>query len=245
MKTAFKINTVIILILLCAGCGGPISLSQEPAGNNTDREIEHKIWYKHNLWLVAQAYDIPVADLAEANNLKSPFDVSTGDVLKIPGASKYVEIDYKDPGWNVSLKSMSWPLEGDILRDWGSDEHPDGLEGIDINAPVGTIIRAARDGWVVYAGDDFPQFGNMIILQHRYMLASVYACNSENLVKEGMRVDEGEPIARVGICKGFKLPTLHFEVVYFQKRINPRKALEISADEMHEKFDSRYPHKKE
>jgi murein DD-endopeptidase MepM/ murein hydrolase activator NlpD len=235
-----KIIPVLIVLFSLVGCSGGLNLLNPQETVVREGGLDHRLWRKHNLWLVAEAYGISVGEIARTNKMKTPFDKETGDTLFIPGAVKYHEVDYKDPGWNVSLKSMSWPLQGDIIRDWNSDLQPEGLEGIDINAIEGEIVRASRDGWVVYAGEDFAPYGKLIIIQHRYVLASLYGCNSELLVKEWTRVEEGEPIAKVGHCPGFNLPSLHFEVAYFNKRINPHKALDISYNEMLEEYDREF-----
>ncbi len=221
------------LLLMSTACGSKIDLNPETSSVKGSKGIYHSFWRKHNLWLVAEAYGKSVKELVIANKLKTPLDIQTGEKIFIPGVSKHKKVEYKDPRWNVMLKSMIWPLEGKIIREWrNSDDQPEEFDGIDIHAPEGSLIRAARDGWVVYQGDDFPAFGKMIIIQHRYVLASIYACNSENLVKVGMRVDEGEPVAKVGRCRGYELPSLHFEVVQYNKRVNPHKAFEVSYEEM-------------
>jgi murein DD-endopeptidase MepM/ murein hydrolase activator NlpD len=235
-----QILAILFFIILFAACNGAIDLTPEVKGARQKGGIYHSFWRKHTLWLIAEAYGKTVRELAIANQLKTPFDIEIGGKIFIPGATKYRDVDYKDPGWNVMLKSMRWPLEGDIIHDWGDSAFPKGLEGIDINAPEGSIVRAAADGWVVYAGEDFPLFGKMILLDHRYVLASLYGCNSELLVKEGMRVDEGEPIAKVGKCKYSVFPVLHFEVIYFNKRENPHRAFETSYEEMLEDYDRKF-----
>jgi hypothetical protein len=223
----YKFSLFILLFLVMTSCDARISLS--PVDNSADAKggIYHGIWGKQNLWLIAEAYGRSVRDLAVANKLKTPFDLGVGDRIFIPGVKKHADIKFKDPAWDVSLKSMTWPLEGEIVCDWKC-YNKEGLAGIVISAPEGSRIRASRDGWVVYQGEDFQPYGRMIILQHGFVLASIYGCLSESLVKAGDRVDEGEPIGVIGKCAGYNRPTLHFEVVHYDKRINPHKAMQQS-----------------
>jgi hypothetical protein len=216
---------LVLFLLAMASCDVRINLS--PVDNSADAKggIYHGIWGKQNLWLIAEAYGKSVQDLAIANKLKTPFDLGVGDRIFIPGVKKHKDITFKDPAWDVSLKSMSWPIDGDIVCDWKCDNVA-GLAGIVISATEGSRIRASRDGWVVYQGEDFPQYGRMIILQHGYVLASIYGCLSASLVKVGDRIDEGEPVGIIGKCAGYDRPTLHFEVVHYDKRMNPHKAME-------------------
>ena len=228
---------LVLLFLAMASCDARINLSPPDSSSDTKGGIYHGIWGKQNLWLIAEAYGKPVRDLALANKLKTPFDLGVGDRIFIPGAKKRSDIKFKDPAWDVSLKSMSWPLDGQIVCDWKCDD-AEGLKGIVISAPEGSRIRASRDGWVVYQGEDFPPYGRMIILQHGFVLASIYGCLSESLVKVGDRVDEGEPIGVIGKCAGYDHSTLHFEAVHYDKRINPHKAME-------QPFESRLPDARE
>lgn len=221
----FSDTLILTILLIAASCDTRISLA--PIDNTAESSggIYHGIWGRQNLWLIAEAYNKTVRELAAANNLKTPFDLKVGDRIFVPGVKKHVDIKFKDPAWDVSLKSMSWPIAGKIVCDWKCDEI-DGLAGIVVAAPEGSIVRASRDGWVVYEGEDFPPYGRMIILQHGYVLASLYGCVSKSLVKTGDRIDEGEPIAVIGKCRGYRQPTLHFEVVHYDKRVNPHKTME-------------------
>jgi lipoprotein NlpD len=85
-------------------------------------------------------------------------------------------------------------------------------EGIDLPAPMGTPVYAAGDGQVVYAGDAIRGYGNLLVVQHEGDLLTVYAHNSQLLVREGDRVAIGQRIALVGQSGRATGPHLHFEV---------------------------------
>ena len=85
-------------------------------------------------------------------------------------------------------------------------------EGIDLPAPTGTPVYAAGDGQVVYAGDAIRGYGNLLVVQHEGDLLTVYAHNSQLLVREGDRVAIGQRIALVGQSGRATGPHLHFEV---------------------------------
>lgn len=218
---------ITLLILFSVSCDVNINLAPVDESADSTGGIYHGIWGRQNLWLIAEAYDKSVKELAVANKLITPFDLGVGDRIFIPGVKKRRDIKFKDPAWDISLKSMTAPIKGRIVCDWKCSDK-DGLAGIKITAPEGSLIRAARDGWVVYEGEDFEPYGRLIILQHGYVLASLYGCIDKSLVKVGDRIDEGEPIAVIGKCAGYDMPTLHFEAVHYDKRINPRKAVETS-----------------
>jgi murein DD-endopeptidase MepM/ murein hydrolase activator NlpD len=111
---------------------------------------------------------------------------------------------------------LQWPIGGTLDR--ASIASPFGTrsgrlhEGIDLPAPAGTPVYAAADGEVVYAGDAIRGYGNLLVLQHEGDLLTVYAHNSELLVKAGDRVTVGQRIALVGQSGRATGPHLHFEV---------------------------------
>ena len=106
---------------------------------------------------------------------------------------------------------MSWPVDGPVSSPFGKREgkmH----DGIDLAVASDTPVRAACDGVVAYAGNGLRGYGNLVILKHADMLATVYAHNRELLVKEGQAVTRGQPIARSGQTGRASAPHLHFEV---------------------------------
>jgi hypothetical protein len=84
-------------------------------------------------------------------------------------------------------------------------------DGIDIAAPIGTPVRAARGGRVLYS-DELRGYGNLLIIEHGDGYATVYAHNRANLVKTGAAVRQGEVVAEVGETGDSSQPNLHFEV---------------------------------
>jgi hypothetical protein len=98
--------------------------------------------------------------------------------------------------------------------------------GIDLVNPIGTPIRAAGDGTVVYAGDDFTRlfaleynyYGHLVIIQHRFLspeglpLFTLYGHMDQITARAGQSVRQGDVIGTVG-ASGIALgPHLHLEV---------------------------------
>ncbi|MDX1648099.1 MAG: peptidoglycan DD-metalloendopeptidase family protein, partial [Longimicrobiales bacterium] len=65
--------------------------------------------------------------------------------------------------------SLDWPLEGDVIYEFGRDQRPNGTvilwNGIGIAAPTGTPVRAVKAGTVVCAGP-FEGYGPTVMLSH-------------------------------------------------------------------------------
>ena len=112
-----------------------------------------------------------------------------------------------------------WPVDGVVTGLFGRYETTRN-DGIEIGAPVGTVVWAAADGRVVFAGTQ-AGYGSLVILLHDHDVVTLYAHNRENLVKEGASVHQGQPIALVGDRGGASSPGLHFEMREKKNPINP------------------------
>lgn len=97
-------------------------------------------------------------------------------------------------------------------------------EGVDFMADIGTSIKAAGGGIVVYA-DTYAGYGNMIEIDHGNGLISRYAHASKLLAKVGDVVMKGQKIGEVGTTGRSTGPHLHFEVRYRGAPQNPAQYL--------------------
>ena len=110
---------------------------------------------------------------------------------------------------SVGTGQFIWPVEGggEVTPGRGfSNWHT----GIDIHAQTGTNILAADSGVVWFSGYGGTQ-GNYLILYHGSFW-TLYLHNSQNLVSEGMVVEQGDVIAKAGSTGRSTGPHLHFEV---------------------------------
>jgi murein DD-endopeptidase MepM/ murein hydrolase activator NlpD len=114
-----------------------------------------------------------------------------------------------------------WPVRGRIIAVFGSAPGGTHNDGINIAAPRGTIVSAAENGTVAYAGDDLKGFGNLLLIKHPGGWISAYAHNDVLLVKRGERVRRGQAVARVGDTGGVGAPQLHFELRQLTKPVDP------------------------
>lgn len=83
--------------------------------------------------------------------------------------------------------------------------------GVDIGAPEGTPIVAARGGLVMYSDNGITGYGNMVILLHREGFSTLYAHCRSTTVFAGQTVERGQAIAEVGHTGFAPGPHLHFE----------------------------------
>ncbi|UQN08471.1 peptidoglycan DD-metalloendopeptidase family protein [Deinococcus sp. QL22] len=97
-----------------------------------------------------------------------------------------------------------------------------GHEGLDIAAPTGTLIRAARSGVVIESRfDGRTGWGWTIVIDHGGGLKTRYSHNSANLARVGAQVQMGDVIARVGSTGNSTGPHLDYRVIQNGQTINP------------------------
>ena len=118
-----------------------------------------------------------------------------------------------------------WPLSGVLASGYGPRNRKVHA-GLDLTAPEGTEILASRRGRVIYSGDGFRGYGNMIVLDHADGFVSVYAHASALVVQEGEEVAAGQTIARVGHTGNATAPHLHFEIREGDRPLDPLTFLE-------------------
>jgi murein DD-endopeptidase MepM/ murein hydrolase activator NlpD len=92
--------------------------------------------------------------------------------------------------------------------------------GVDLACPVGSTVRAADGGTVVFAGWNGAQ-GYTIEINHQNGFLTRYCHLSRILVHVGQKVYEGQTIARSGNTGYSTGPHLHFEIEKNGVHVNP------------------------
>jgi murein DD-endopeptidase MepM/ murein hydrolase activator NlpD len=124
---------------------------------------------------------------------------------------------------DVADPTFKWPVTGQVVRDFCSNASND--PGIDIVVPEGTIVNAAADGVVAYAGHDLKDYGSAIFLRHQNLWVTAYAFNLTLLVERGDLVRQGQPIARADRVSEVGL-TLRFEMRRGAEPVDPTDYLQ-------------------
>lgn len=112
----------------------------------------------------------------------------------------------------VVAKEVSFikPVFGEVISRFGSKQNGRQNDGINIAAPLGTPIRAAADGKVVYAGNELQGYGNMIIVRHDSGWMSAYAHADSIRVIADQNVRQGDTLGTVGKTGNVETAQLHF-----------------------------------
>ena len=109
-----------------------------------------------------------------------------------------------------SARGFIWPVDGYVTSGYGprwGRTHT----GIDVAAPGGTPIAAAKAGEVLYAAP-MGGYGNLVAVDHGDSVVTLYAHQSRIAVVEGQEVAQGDAVGYVGSTGRSTGNHLHFEV---------------------------------
>jgi murein DD-endopeptidase MepM/ murein hydrolase activator NlpD len=173
---------------------------------------------------VAQRFDVAASDVAAANGIDSPYQLSVGQRLEIPGAQTVKAVPDAAPP-PLTGAGFLWPVDGKLIGKFGATDDGQRQNGINIAARKGAPVVASEDGIVVYASDGIHGYGRMILVRHAEGYITTYAHNAALLVEVGDVVRRGQVIARVGDTGDVSQSQLHFELRKGTKAINPEAVL--------------------
>jgi murein DD-endopeptidase MepM/ murein hydrolase activator NlpD len=178
-----------------------------PWNRLTDRKVRRETFFK-DLGNETTTY----ASFVPKSSIQTKGD---GEMSELPWA-RYQK-DFPKDRMN---RELMWPVrQGKISSGYGLRKgrfH----EGLDLIGSYKAPIYAAASGRVVFSGT-MNGYGRTVVIYHGNGVSSVYAHNSSNIVRKGMRVKKGDAIARIGSSGKSSGPHLHFEVRKNGKPINP------------------------
>ena len=215
-----------------------------PACSRTQYKY-HVVRSGETLSEIGYAYGIPYQELAAVNNIRNPNQIQAGQRLRTPHGALYhgstettataklsPPLHGKPPPrWQPKPppvqppipdddgKFFSWPLKGTLTSRFGP-RNGSFHDGIDIEAPLGSAVRAAAAGRVIFS-DELRGYGKVVILKHANGFTTVYAHHHRNLVKDGQTVKRSDIVGEVGQSGRVSGPSLHFEVRSGKSARNP------------------------
>lgn len=103
------------------------------------------------------------------------------------------------------------PCRGELTGLYPSYPSGNPHNGLDIGCPVGTDVRASKDGVVLDRQELTTSYGYFLKIQHDDSVV-IYGHNSELFVQKGERVKQGQVIAKSGNTGNSFGPHCHFEI---------------------------------
>ncbi|MFB3880158.1 MAG: M23 family metallopeptidase [Armatimonadota bacterium] len=118
------------------------------------------------------------------------------------------------------------PAKGRISTEFGLQRYVNGKfdyrhRGVDIACPEGTPVRAAADGVVSLADEEFVLHGKTVILDHGLGVSTLYLHMSAIEVQPGEHVSQGQVIGRVGSTGVATGPHLHYAAYVHHEAVDP------------------------
>jgi len=207
----------------------------------------HVVGPEDSIYSLSQRYAVSQYQLAEANGIEAPFTLQVGQRLILPDRLDFSVLDVSPDATTVAAATIAptpatpavrkrfvapsgtgpfrWPIEGEIVAEFGPAARGVHNDGVNIAAAAGTEVRAAARGTVAFVGREIKSFGTLILVKHDGGIITAYAHLGEVLVKEGDVIDVGQKIATVGQTGKVDTPQLHFEIRRSRKPIDPRSLI--------------------
>jgi len=223
---------VVGVSLLLDSCAPRRVAIEKPGKKLFQRGVYHVVERHQTLYRISKTYDVDLRKVAAINGISDPSRIQVGQQILIPGAKRVLKVEIyiedvleeaekKEKGRAAYPKiDFLWPVEGRLTELFDERENRR-HQGIDISAPAGTPVRASSSGSVIYSGNTIRGYGNLVILRHSGEWVTVYAHNQVNLVEEGMEVERGQIIGRVGETGRASGPHLHFEIRKGNEAVDP------------------------
>lgn len=119
--------------------------------------------------------------------------------------------------------SFVWPVSGRLSSDYGPRNGRPHV-GVDVAAEHGAEVRAAADGWVLFAGER-GDYGLLVELDHGQGWVTRYAHLDGLALQAGAWVWRGDLLGRVGATGNATGAHLHLEVRREGQAVDPLQVL--------------------
>ncbi|MEL6766072.1 MAG: M23 family metallopeptidase [Pseudomonadota bacterium] len=117
------------------------------------------------------------------------------------------------------------PVDGAIAVPYNLSNTGVRNEGVDFDAPPGSVVRAAAAGEVALVSQSLGGLGTIVLIRHRGDVLTVYGRVTNVQVGKGSRVAAGQPIGVVAEGDGASPPRMHFEIRRGAESVDPERYL--------------------
>ena len=193
--------------------------------------VTHTIAKGDTLESIAAKYRADAEGILEYNHLVEADDITSGDLLIIPGGRPpmVVEAPVIRKAFvlrpSLPLPSIAGKLLWPSAAGYRISQHFTWRHhGLDIAISSGTPTFASESG-TVESSSWMSGYGNQVTINHGNGLRTRYGHNSRLLVTKGEHVTRGQIIALVGSTGRSTGPHIHYEVFANGVRVNPMQYL--------------------
>ena len=208
----------------------------------------HIVRFGDSVNLISQRYAVSPYQLAQLNNLDAPFELTVGQRLQLPMSLDFSVLDSgvpdgASPAVAVAVPTQpsqprkkfvapkmgsggfSWPVEGEIITEFGPSARGVHNDGVNIAADMGAPVTVSANGTVAFVGDNIKNFGKLVLVKHDGGIITAYAHLDSISVSEGDVLAAGDSIGNVGATGRVDRPQLHFEIRKSRQPIDPRSLI--------------------
>ncbi|MCK5027036.1 MAG: M23 family metallopeptidase [Candidatus Pacebacteria bacterium] len=182
--------------------------------------VRHIVQKGETVASIAKKYDADTEEVMDFNGFEKNHILAVDDTVIVPGGEMQIEAPTSVARAYVVAPAGSTQQVGYYIRPVNGGVKTQGIHGynaVDIAASHGTPILASANGEVIlskYAEGNpwFGGYGNYVVIQHSNGAQTVYAHLSNNLVKRGWKVVQGQIIGYMGSTGRSTGTHLHFEI---------------------------------
>ena len=207
----------------------------------------HLVGPEDSIYTISQRYAVSQYQLAEANGLEVPFELRVGQRLMLPASQDFSILDSAPDATATNVSALApkvaaapsgaprkrfvapsgtgafrWPVEGEIIAEFGPAARGVHNDGVNIAATEGAAVRASARGTVAFVGREIKSFGTLVLVKHDGGIITAYAHLGDVMVREGDVIEAGQQIATVGLSGKVDTPQLHFEIRKAREPVDPR-----------------------
>ena len=193
---------------------------------------KYKVKKGDTLFKIAECSLVTVADLKQRNKNLNEKKLIIGKIIRVPYFAKtkncknsFKNTKKKQPKKVTVKKIFRWPTSGKVIATFGIKNSGRRNDGINIKAPEGSPVRAAKTGRVIYRGNELPAWGNLILVKHDNGWTTAYAHLEKFFVNVGSDIKTGDILGAVGKTGNVDEYQLHFQVRKNSKPLDPLKFL--------------------
>ena len=185
---------------------------------NLQKKVDGQISYSLKVDSALNDFGIPVDSINNMSIEKLVMENEKNEMLP----DNFINFSLSEESKSLAYFHFFKPITGIVSKDFKIDE---GHYGVDVVSEKDAGVKSVLDGKVVFSAWT-AETGNVIAIQHKNELISIYKHNAVVLKKEGDIVKAGEVIAIVGNSGKFTTgPHLHFEIWFKGSPLNPSEVI--------------------